>query len=169
MLRYTWNCSCCGRQIDELPIHWSVNAPALYDALSETERSSRATLSTEFCTIDDNVFFIRGQIEIPLIGSSEKFTWGVWASLSAASIKRARNALNWPDRVSEPPFFGWLSSALPLYPNTINLKSYVHLRAQPEIPFVVLEPTSHPLAVEQREGITLARAVQIAEALLPRH
>ncbi len=169
MLRYTWTCSCCGRQFDELPIHWSVDAPAHYDALSETERRSRATLSTDFCTIGDNAFFIRGQIEIPLLGSSERLTWGVWASLSAASMEQVRNAWNRHDRASEAPFFGWLSSALPLYPDTINLKSNVHLRSQPDMPLVELEPTDHSLAIEQREGITLARAAQIAEALLPRH
>jgi hypothetical protein len=169
MLRYAWACSCCGRQMAELPVHWSVNAPALYDALSEAERQSRATLSTQFCTIDDDAFFICGQIEVPIIGYSEKFIWGVWTSLSATSMERASNGWNKPDRASEPPFFGWLSSALPLYPDTINLKSRVHLRAQPEIPLVELEPTNHPLAVEQREGITLARAVEIAELLLPRH
>jgi hypothetical protein len=37
------------------------------------------------------------------------------------------------------------------------------------VPYVELEPTDHPLAIEQREGVTLARVVEIAEALLPRH
>ena len=31
------------------------------------------------------------------------------------------------------------------------------------------EPTDHPLAVEQRNGITVDRVVEIAELLLPRH
>jgi hypothetical protein len=31
---------------------------------------------------------------------------------------------------------------------------------------VELEPTDHPLAVEQREGITFARVPQIAERML---
>jgi hypothetical protein len=33
----------------------------------------------------------------------------------------------------------------------------------------MLEPTDHSLAVEQHQGVTLARVVEIAEALLPRH
>jgi len=36
-------------------------------------------------------------------------------------------------------------------------------------PLIELEPTDDPLAVEQRQGITIERAVQIAEFLLPRH
>lgn len=169
MLRYTWTCSCCGRQFHELPIHWSAGAPAHYDALPETERRSRAELSTDFCTIDQNVFFIRGQIGIPLIGCSEMFTWDVWASLSSASMERARGVWDSPDRQAEGPFFGWLDSALPLYPSTLNLKTHVHLRAPPSIPSVELEPTNHPIPIEQRRGMTLERAIYIAEALLPRH
>jgi hypothetical protein len=169
MLRYTWTCSCCRRQFHELPINWSAGAPALYDGLPEAERQSRAELSTDFCIIDGNAFFIRGQIEIPLVGCSEIFTWVVWASLSSASMERVRRVWDRPDRQAEGPLFGWLSSALPLYPSTLNLKTHVHLRALPSTPSVELELTDHPLAVEQRQGMTLERAIHIAEALLPRH
>ena len=33
-------------------------------------------------------------------------------------------------------------------------------------PFIELEATDHPLAVEQREGITMDRVREIAEALV---
>jgi hypothetical protein len=32
-------------------------------------------------------------------------------------------------------------------------------------PHIELEPTDHPLAVEQRRGITVARVIEIAEAM----
>ena len=69
-------------------------------------------------------------------------------------------------RENEPPYFGWLSTALPLYPETLHLKTNVHTRPLGQRPFVELEPTGHPLAVEQREGITMARVQEIAEVLL---
>ena len=74
-----------------------------------------------------------------------------------------------PDRANAGYFFGWLGSRLPLYPDTLHLKTHVHLRAPPTVPFVELEPTDQPLAVEQRNGITIERVIEIAEALLPRH
>ena len=144
-------------------------APASYDGLPEVERHSRAKLSADFCTIDESVFFIRGQIEIPLIGYAELFTWGVWASLSSNSMKRALDVWDRPDRQSEGPLFGWLNSALPLYPDTLNLKTHVRLGRSPNVPTIALEPTDHPLAVEQRQGMSLERAIHIAETLLPRH
>jgi hypothetical protein len=71
-------------------------------------------------------------------------------------------------RENEPPYFGWLSNRLPLYSETLNLKTHVHTRPVGQRPFVELEPTNHPLAVEQRQGITLTRVREIAAALLHR-
>lgn len=168
MLSYAWTCSCCGRQSDELPVHWSVEAPYHYEILPEDQRRTLAKLSDDFCTIGAD-FFIRGAIEIPLIGHTETFTWGVWASLSAASMTKVQRVWDSPEREAEGPFFGWLCTNLPLYPETVGLKTSVRLNPPPYIPSIELEPTDHPLAVEQREGMTLQRAIAIAEALLPRH
>jgi hypothetical protein len=53
-----------------------------------------------------------------------------------------------------------------LYPDTLNLKTMVHLRDGGIRPFVELEPTEHPLAVEQRTGITHDRVAEIYEKML---
>ena len=52
----------------------------------------------------------------------------------------------------------WLR--LPCYPDTVNLKTNVHTRAVGERPFIDVEPTDHPLAVEQRNGITMIIGVE---------
>ncbi|MEV0465699.1 DUF2199 domain-containing protein [Nocardia tengchongensis] len=56
---------------------------------------------------------------------------------------------------------------LPLYePSTLNLKTKLRTQLPGTRPLVELEPTDHPLAVEQRTGITRARVQAIAEQLL---
>ena len=168
MLRYQWTCKCCGRQHNELPLDWSAKAPDHYLAIPEAERPARTQLGQDFCTIDGKAFYIRGAIEIPIIDRGDTLAWGVWASVSAASAKTIWKVWDAPDCANAGPFFGWLSSNLKLYPDSFNLKTHVHLR--PElIPLIELEPTDHPLAVEQRTGITVDRVVEIAESLLPRH
>lgn len=169
MLRYTWTCSCCGRQFDDLPLDWSTDAPAHYEAIPEFEREARAKLTGNFCAIDDAAFYIRGLVEIPIIGRTDRLAYGVWTSLSPASMEKVSQVWESPDRETAGYFFGWLGSRLPLYPDTLNLKTHVHLRSPPTAPLVELEPTDHPLAIEQRNGITIERAIAIAEALLPRH
>lgn len=49
---------------------------------------------------------------------------------------------------------------------TLNLKTEVHTDEVGARPHVILEPTDHPLAVEQRTGITVERVQKIAELVL---
>jgi hypothetical protein len=49
------------------------------------------------------------------------------------------------------------------------LNTQVHLRGGNLRPRIELEPTDHPLAVEQREGISFARVEEIFSAVMPRH
>ncbi|OXC90337.1 hypothetical protein BMR85_014840 [Achromobacter sp. KAs 3-5] len=68
-------------------------------------------------------------------------------------------------RSHTPPLFGWLATRLDPYPDAIGLKTHVHLGDDGIRPYIEREATSHPLAVEQREGITTGRVAQI-DALL---
>ncbi len=116
--------------------------------------------------IDEKYWFILGNLEIPIIGKEERFSWDVWVSLSKQSMKRAMQLWETPGRETEPPYFGWLSTLLPGSPDTVQLKTNVHTRAVGRRPFIELEATDHPLAVEQREGITWDRVVEISEIVL---
>ena len=60
----------------------------------------------------------------------------------------------------------WLSTSLPCYPDTLNLKAQVQTRPLGMRPYVELEPTDHPLAMEQRTGISIERVREIAECVL---
>ena len=57
------------------------------------------------------------------------------------------------------PCFGWFSDKLSGYPETLGLKTMGHLQSYPDRPLIELEPTDHPLAVEQRDGVPLDRLV----------
>jgi len=131
--------------------------------MSETERSRLARLTSDTCIIDDADFFVRGCLEIPVHGRSDPFVYGVWVSLSPKSFQRYRELFEATERLEEPPYFGWLCNKLPGYPDTLNLKTNVHLRSYPLRPRIELEPTDHPLAVEQREGISIERWKAILE------
>jgi hypothetical protein len=90
----------------------------------------------------------------------------VWVSLSRGNFTRALSLRAAPGREREEPYFGWLSTELPPYqPSTLALKTRVHTQPVGQRPLIELEPTDHPLAVEQRAGITLARVQEIAETL----
>ncbi|MFG2116228.1 DUF2199 domain-containing protein [Streptomyces sp. NPDC048718] len=146
-------------------MNYSSHAPAVWEP-AFADRDD-CTLTSDECVVLAEHYFVKGLIEIPVVGSDEVFSWAVWVSLSRENFSRARDLWEKPGRESEEPYFGWLTTdLLPYSPTTLNLKTYVHTRPVGERPLVELEPTDHPLAVEQRTGITLERVREIAAAVL---
>ncbi|MFF9350768.1 DUF2199 domain-containing protein [Streptomyces sp. NPDC014734] len=160
-----YTCSSCGEHHTELPMGYSTMAPDVWDAGLESDSDSM--LSSDQCVVRNEHYFVKGLIEIPVLGSDEPFSWGVWVSLSRTNFTRALDVWETPGRESEQPYFGWLSTELGLYsPRTTNLRTNVHTRSIGRRPRIELEPTDHPLAMEQRTGITRDRVRAIAEAVL---
>src|SRR5262249_16458743 len=142
-------CSRCGETHD-LPLSYAFEAPAYWYGIPEGERPRRAMLDEEWCAIDGRTYFIKGHIYNPVRDGPNAFEWVMWVSLSEASFKRALATGEQQGREAESPYFCWLASQIPCYPLTLNLKSNVRIRPLGERPTVELEPTDHPLAVEQR-------------------
>ena len=158
-------CSRCG-ETHETPLSFAFEAPAYWYVIPESERGSRAVLDEEICVIDTQHFFIKGRICIPIHGSPDPFVWLAWVSLSETSFNRAIAAWEQPGRENEPPYFGWLSTQIPGYDPTLNLKTNVHTQSLGERPTIELEPTDHLLAVEQRDGISQDRVRELSEIVL---
>lgn len=144
---------------------WGPEAPVYVFGIPERERRKRVELGPDLCVIDGEHFFVRGVLQLPVVDGDEPFGWTVWCSLSRESFDRAQEVWLRSGREAEPAYFGWLSTVLPVYPDTLNLRTLVHTRAVGLAPLVELEPTDHPLAVEQRNGITMDRVREIAERL----
>jgi len=140
---------------------FAADAPLNYYAIPETERATRCELGSDDCVIDRNSFFVRGCLEIPVRGETDPLIWGVWVSLSERSFLTWQEVFDQPHRSHVGPFFGWLNAWLKPYPETMNLKTRVHLRDHGQRPWIELEPTDHPLAVEQRNGISVDRVAEI--------
>ena len=161
-----FHCRRCGAWHDELPLSYAADAPALWYQLAEEERAQRAVLTSDQCVIDGRYFFLRGCVELPGVDGAGPFVWGAWVSVSEPSFAHITERWTTPGREHDPPCFGWFNTELPGYPTTLSLKTMVHQRPVGERPWIDLEPTDHPLAVEQRSGITLARIREIAEVVL---
>ena len=157
---FRFKCVSCDQWHEGMP-GFATMAPSYYDSMPPDERAARCYLDSDFCVIDNQYFFVRACLELPVIGTIESFVWGVWVSLSDASFKVFVNCYEEAQRSHNGPFFGWLAAELPLYPDTNGLKTHVHLRDEGVRPRIELEPTNHPLAVEQRNGLDAARVAEI--------
>ena len=124
------------------------------------ERERRVFLTSDFCVLDHEFFFIRCQLILKVHGTGEDFAWGIWSSLSKENFLRYEKSYD-DDMSDWDPMFGYLSNQLAGYPDTLNLKLSVQTRALGLRPAVQLEPTDHPLAADQRDGMTLEKLLEI--------
>jgi hypothetical protein len=158
-----YRCSSCEQWHEGLPTAYGPDAPIYWYQLTADERAARFILETDYSVFDRAHFFVRCALQIPIVGHDAPFVWVSWVSLSKSNYLCV--AERTPSSVvdTETPMFGWLSSALEGYPSTVNLKVNVYNREHGKRPTVLVEPTDHPLAIEQREGITWQRVQEIAE------
>jgi hypothetical protein len=153
-----YRCHICGELHDDLP-HIGADKPDHWWDVPEEERGKRIQLTSDTCIIDGEHYFIRGVIEIPVRDVPQGFGFGVWVSQKRENFfTYLRN----PDSDKIGPFFGWLCTRIAYYSeDTLLLKTRAHFRSGGLRPVIELEPTDNPLSVDQREGISLARAWEI--------
>ncbi len=167
-MNHRWVCGCCNKEFDGLPLDVAFTAPEHWLGLTEAERS-RGRLNADVCMIearDGRQIFVRGCLEIPIIGQDEVFMWGVWTSVSAKSFARIEELWSSPVPEDEPPLFGWFCNNIPNYPECLRQQAHLHLRNDGQRPAITLRPSEHLLFLEQRDGITLRRVEEIAAPYL---
>jgi hypothetical protein len=163
-----FTCSQCGKEHDLDDISFGADAPVQWTLITEAERS-RSTLAGEQCEIESaegRSFYIRACLQVPIRGTARFFTWGVWCSLSEKSFGEMSDAWEDPNRVRLGPYFGWLCTKIPCYPDFVFLKTMVYQEPVGTRPRVELEPTDHPLSIDQRFGIEQERLSAIVASLL---
>ena len=160
---FTFKCASCGESHSGVP-DLAFASPYHYLDMTDADKASESVLTDDFCSIANRDFFVRGCLEIPRISGARPLVWGAWVSLSRVNYDRYVQLLPDEERSPEGPFFGWFCNKLPGYPNTLSLRTHVRFRPFPLRPIIELEPSEHPLSVEQRAGITDDRLRAILEA-----
>lgn len=164
----TYKCSCCGQVYDELPLCFGTDFPAYYFSVPPDERERRIELKESLCVVDEQHFFHRGRLTIPIVDHTEKMIFNVWTSISADNFSK-RMAL-WEDskRIKEAPYFGWLQTIVPTYGDTLNIKTIAIEREVGIIPEIKSIEEGHRLTIDQENGITYKRAVEIVDEIMKR-
>ncbi|MGC4092940.1 MAG: DUF2199 domain-containing protein [Polyangiaceae bacterium] len=158
-----WTCPICKQQSAELPRCFGASAP--WSAfVTDAEFERRVILTPDLCVVDNEHFFVRGQIKIPILGDTEPLVWSVWCSLSEESHRHMTE--RWETILRDgDSYFGWLASAIPVYADTLHLKTTLHVGAPGKAPLVEIQECEHPLYVDQRNGLSRERLYQIVHQL----
>lgn len=163
---FAFKCSCCG-DIHEGSPSIAFRAPDHYACLSEEQKASIGKLSSDFCTVTHEKgtdYFVRAVLEVPIHGIEEPFLWGVWVSLSEKSFQRYCET--YVDPVEGEGFFGWVSNRINVYPYPSSRPADVVVQLGNQRPKVILhkgDPEDDQLVMDQTEGISVARAQELAE------
>lgn len=162
-----WTCPCCGARHDGVfdlassrPYHWRDGAGTRADPGAPAAGDN--FLSDDLCVVDGQHFFVRGVLRLPIIGApGESFGYGCWSSLSKHNFGVYSDSFDGDRQGSLGPWQGWFSNRLKGYPDTLKLKCRVVPQDGRKRPHITLEATSHPLAIEERQGITFERLLEI--------
>ena len=73
---FSFKCASCGEVHEGMP-NFGAHAPLSYYDVPQDERDSRCDLGSGDCVIDEEMFFVRGCIDIPVIGEEEPFNFDI--------------------------------------------------------------------------------------------
>lgn len=171
--KFRYRCHECGKWHSGSP-SFSYKYPIYYFDVPKDEREDRIQVTDDLCQIEPGpddvdgmvIYCIRVILEIPIIGSNEPFTWGVWVTQSQESFEKYVET--YAEDQSAEQSFGWLAVNMPFYNNTeadeflTSLECDVHWGTPGQRPKAHLWECDHRLAVDQRNGISWEKAAEIA-------
>jgi hypothetical protein len=165
-----FTCSLCGAYHDERILDVRLELPEAIYRLSERERTRLAWLADDTAVLEPPGeaarFFVRGLVEIRIPELHDRFAYGVWVELAEEDWHRVAELWTDPNGRDHPPFEGRLANELDPYVATEGLPVLLQLEEVERLPSVAVGPSAHPLAVEQRDGISVERCEQLAATVM---
>jgi hypothetical protein len=163
----SWKCATCGKSHVGVPMSFAAEFPDMYANMKREERDTRALIGSDQCVIDQQRFFLRGCLELPILGSEEPFVWGLWVSVKEEVYDEVSDFWTLEGREKlHGPYKGRLANSLTVYPETLNLKTEIGLQPVGTRPLFRIEEADHLIAQEQSSGISRTRAMELAFLLL---
>jgi hypothetical protein len=160
-----FDCDVCSQRHD-LPLNMGFSVPDVVSKLKPWEKEERCKTSEDWCIFDDQFFYVRGCLEVPIIGTNSVFSWGVWTTLGVDDFDATMELWNDPARTKEPDYKGSLANTMPTYKETRNLSLAVRTRAVGDRPLLLVTDEEHGLFAHQRQGMPMERAIELAKLVL---
>lgn len=164
--KHKYQCSCCGKFYDKIPLCFGFDFPDYYFSIPEEERESRIELKESLCVVDEKYFFHRGRFTIPIIDYKEDLIFNVWSSISKDNFCKRMDLWENSERTNEEPYFGWLQTNIPTYGETLNFKTIAIEQKTGLIPEIKSIEEEQQLTIDQENGITYNRALEIVDEIM---
>ncbi len=153
-------CSICGGSHDRIGA-LVMPAPDAWLRLSDEPRHG-GFCDDDLCKTPGGDGFVFAILEVPLIGGPQPVVeFGVWAALGEDDFRRYYETYNDRDQSKLGPLSGALANEIEGFAGAFGLKATVLPQDRGERPLRRLEPSDHPLAVAQREGMPMGKVLEI--------
>ncbi|MBN9672187.1 DUF2199 domain-containing protein [Roseibium aggregatum] len=161
---FSFVCNCCGKEHVGIPAY-GYDMPVDYFDIPVMDRGKRAVLGTDTCVIDRERYYIKGILDIPIVGYDEPITWGLWAKVTEADYAQYRKLLGLDGSAFQAT--GKIDVTMPGYNELDKAGQTYALRCdlvgQPVglRPRILLHPVSHRLFVDCSLGVSPERASEL--------
>lgn len=149
-------CGCCGQTFEDWPPDVSFVRPDVVWKMDPDQRKDRVWESSDLCALDDNTFFIRGVLYLPLREHDDKWGIGLWAQVSQEDFERYMRLYN-EDGVDEAPFEGSIANRMPAFGGLIGEKVQVRMGNAAQRPSFLAVPnegiSTSQIAMVQMNGL----------------
>jgi len=162
------SCSYCKEEHDLEGMEPCFGLPDLVSEMSPAARRFRVRNNKDFCRVtamvldgrDEPQCFLRTLLEFRVEGRLRPCRWGVWVEVSEVAFERTFDLWNDDARVDVPSWRATLANELPGYRDSLGLTGTVRFKNLTDVTYLTLDPNKHPLAVDQRDGVAAARAIE---------
>jgi len=134
--------------------NWHFGGPDAVTAMAPAERAQRAAREGDAIVVDEKFCFVLALLELPVQGMPEPYAWGVWVNIRGRDVASFVELYNDEHRPAGATFEGRLGNSIPGYPETRNLPVRLVVRPFPTRPLAEVVDDTHPLAHDQRAGVS---------------
>jgi hypothetical protein len=159
-------CSVCGEHHQERLLDIRLGLPHAIHLLDAVSRTRRAWLADDFAVLDDERFFVRGLLELPIAELDDRFAYGSWVEVSMPDFQELMR--HWHDEAQFAPVGCAVANELEPYRDTVGLRAMLCATAPDRLPAIVLDAGPHELVDAQRRGISPGRSDELAAVVLHR-
>jgi hypothetical protein len=160
--RIRYRCPTCTDRHDGFPA-LAYAMPDVIFSLPVAERDARAVVSSDLCILDDERYFIRCVMSVPVQGCDDTIEFGPWVEVESQDFGRYAVHFNGSGHPGWVAAEGYLANAFPANGHTtLGLNCMIRVAVgKSQRPTVEVLDHTHALQAEQVNGVPLPRALEI--------
>ncbi len=151
-------CPCCGEMVPEADIELSYLKPDDLVGVDQKEIEDSCKFTSDYYACEEEYFYIRGVIPLPIKDSDQIYNIGAWAQVSPGSFNRIWELWEDENQDKEPRIRGILANKVHLNTGVERTEIQVQLTGPTSRPEFYIDDENCSLYLEQISGITIHRA-----------